>query len=53
MTETIVEVLTDPFTGEQIGVTASDLEMEKFFFLDPFARPAEKKGGAWMNGAVR
>ena len=24
-----------------------------YFFLDPFARPAEKKGGAWMNGAVR
>eukprot|EP00900_Chrysochromulina_parva_P004124 jgi/Chrpa1/13712/Chrysochromulina_OHIO_Genome00018379-RA len=22
-----------------------------YFFLDPFARPAEKKGGAWMNGA--
>ncbi len=22
------------------------------FFLDPFARPAEKRGGAWMNSAV-
>ena len=23
-----------------------------YFFLDPFARPSEKKGGAWMNGAI-
>jgi oligopeptidase A len=23
-----------------------------YFFLDPFARPAEKKGGAWMNGVI-
>ena len=23
-----------------------------YFFLDAFARPAEKKGGAWMNGVV-
>lgn len=22
------------------------------FFLDPFSRPAEKRGGAWMNGCV-
>ena len=23
-----------------------------YFFLDPFSRPAEKKGGAWMNGVI-
>jgi len=23
-----------------------------YFYLDPFARPAEKRGGAWMNGAI-
>jgi oligopeptidase A len=23
-----------------------------YYFLDPFARPAEKKGGAWMNGVI-
>ncbi len=27
-------------------------ELAGHFYLDPYARPAEKKGGAWMNGAV-
>ena len=30
------------FTGEHIAA----------FYLDPYARPSEKRGGAWMDSAV-
>ena len=52
--------IEDPTTiGAQVwdqGVRVFEVRREDspigYFFLDPFARPSEKKGGAWMNGAI-
>lgn len=29
-----------------------DGKAKAYFYLDPYSRPAEKRGGAWMNGVT-
>jgi len=38
--------------GVRLFEVTRDAAPVGYFYLDPFSRPAEKKGGAWMNGAV-
>ena len=33
-------------------ITDEDGKAIAFFFLDPYSRPAEKRGGAWMNDCI-
>jgi hypothetical protein len=46
------ELWTTGFTGCDITVCAQDGKPKAGFFLDPYSRPAEKRGGAWMAEVV-
>ena len=59
----VQRVSADPATGEAIEVWHPDVSVYSlvdpaskaplaYFYLDPYSRPAEKRGGAWMDEVV-
>ena len=60
---TVTQITVDPFTCEPIETWHPDVRVFQvtapetaapiaFYYLDPYARPEEKRGGAWMDEVV-